>query len=173
MYQKPDQLRQGLPVSRVRSAPARANRNSVTQAQPYLIVKVTLLDTMFVDESNTVTVALQGLAISAAGTAALSWVALTNVVVSALLRQRTTDVESKPPPLTLSVKAGPPWLALDGEMEVTSTMDSTVEIFRSHTLRPCVAARSVFEAECKAKPSTATWGSPTFRVAQVTPTLVV
>ena len=95
------------------------------------------------------------------------------VVVSALLCQRTTDVESKTPPLTLSVKAGPPWLALDGEMEVTSTMDSMVEIFRSHTLRPCVAARNVFEAECKARPSTATRGSPTFRVAQLTPPLVV
>jgi len=72
-----------------------------------------------------------------------------------------------------AVKAGPPWLALDGEIEVISTMGSTVEIFRSHTLRPWVAARSVFEAECKARPSTATWGSPIFRVAQVTPPLVV
>jgi hypothetical protein len=30
-----------------------------------------------------------------------------------------------------------------------------------------VGARSMLEAECKARPSTATWGSPTFRVAQV------
>ena len=138
-----------------------------------MIVKVLPLETMFVDESNTVTAAFPGLAISAAGTAAVSWVALTNVVVSALLFQRTTDVESKLPPLTVRMKAGPPWVALDGEMEVISTMDSKVEIFRSHTLRPCVAERNVFEAECKAKPSTATRGSPAFRVAQLTPSLVV
>jgi hypothetical protein len=31
----------------------------------------------------------------------------------------------------------------------------------------------VFGAECKARPSTATWGSPTFRVAHLTPPLVV
>ncbi len=88
------------------------------------------------------TVAVPGLVISAAGTAALSWVVLTNLVVNALLCQRTTDVESKPPPLTVSVKAGPPWLALYGEMEVTSAIDNTVEIFRSHTLRPCEACMS-------------------------------
>ena len=98
-----------------------------------MIVKDTALETMFVDESKTVTEAFPGLAISEAGTIALSCVALTNVVVSALLFQRTTDVASKLPPFTVSVKPEPPCVSLEGKMEAMSTTGNTVETFKSHT----------------------------------------
>ena len=66
----------------------------------------------------TVTVAVPAVAISAAVIAAVSCVALTNVVVLAAPLNFTTDVDTKPVPLTVSVKAAPPAVALVGEREV-------------------------------------------------------
>ena len=67
----------------------------------------------------TVTVAVAAVAISAAVIAAVNCVALTNVVVLPALLNFTIDVETKPVPLTVSVKAAPPAVALVGETRVT------------------------------------------------------
>ena len=66
----------------------------------------------------TVTVAVPAVAISAAVIAAVNCVALTNVVVLAAPLNFTTDVDSKPVPFTVRVKAAPPAVALVGEREV-------------------------------------------------------
>ena len=74
-------------------------------------------------ESTTVTDAVPADAISAAGTAAVSWPALTKVVTRPLAFQVTCVVLVKPAPFTVRVKAGPPAVALCGEMLV---IDSAV-----------------------------------------------
>ena len=66
----------------------------------------------------TVTVAVPAVAISAAVIAAVNSVALTKVVVLAAPLNFTTDVDTMPIPLTVSVKAAPPAVALVGEREV-------------------------------------------------------
>ena len=66
----------------------------------------------------TVTVAVPAVAISAAVMAAVNCVALTNVVVLAAPLNFTTDVDTKPVPLTVSVKAAPPAVAPVGDREV-------------------------------------------------------
>jgi hypothetical protein len=65
----------------------------------------------------TVTFAVPAVAISAAVIAAVSWVALTNVVVLAAPLNFTTDVDTKPVPFTVRVKAAPPAVAVVGEIE--------------------------------------------------------
>jgi hypothetical protein len=69
----------------------------------------------------TVTVAEPAVTISAAVIAAVNCVALTNVVVLAAPLNFTTDVDTNPVPLTLTVrvKAAPPAVALVGESEVS------------------------------------------------------
>jgi len=67
----------------------------------------------------TVTVAVPAVAISAEAIAAVSCVALTNVVVLAAPLNFTADVDTKPVPFTVRVKAAPPAVALVGESEVT------------------------------------------------------
>ena len=67
----------------------------------------------------TVTVAAPAVAISAAVIAAVSCVALAKVVVLAAPLNFTTDVDTNPVPLTVSVKAAPPAVALVGEREVS------------------------------------------------------
>jgi hypothetical protein len=54
---------------------------------------------------------------SGAGTAAVSWVALTKEVGRALPFQLTTESNTKPEPLTVSVKAAPPAAAEVGDMD--------------------------------------------------------
>src|SRR6476620_3478731 len=66
----------------------------------------------------TVTEALPVAAMSAAGIAAVSWVALTKVVVRFAPFQLTTEPFTKLLPFTVSVKAGPPAAALLGESVV-------------------------------------------------------
>jgi hypothetical protein len=56
----------------------------------------------------TVTFTFPDVAISGAVIAAVTCVALTNVVVTAVPLKFTTDVETKPVPFTVSVKAVPP-----------------------------------------------------------------
>jgi hypothetical protein len=63
----------------------------------------------------TVTEAVPPLATSLAGMAAVSCVALTNVVVRSALFQRTFEPLTKPVPLTVSVKATAPGAALEGD----------------------------------------------------------
>ncbi len=67
----------------------------------------------------TVTVAVPAVVISAAVIAAVNCVAFTNVVVLAAPLNFTTDVDTKPVPFTVRVKAAPPAVALVGESEVT------------------------------------------------------
>ncbi len=62
--------------------------------------------------------AVPAVAIRAAGTAAVSWLALTNVVDSPEPFHRTADPETNPLPLTVSVKGGPPAVALAGIRDV-------------------------------------------------------
>ena len=64
---------------------------------------------------NTLTGIVAALARSAALIVALSWLALTNVVVLASPFQRTTDDLTKPLPFTLSVRPVLPETALAGE----------------------------------------------------------
>ena len=59
----------------------------------------------------TVTLAVPGTAIKAAGTVALSWPALTNVVASAVAPHFAVASETKLVPLIVRVKAGPPAVA--------------------------------------------------------------
>jgi hypothetical protein len=59
----------------------------------------------------TVTLAVPVVAIRLAGTAAVTWVALTNVVVSAVEFHFTVAPEAKLVPFTVSVKAAPPAVA--------------------------------------------------------------
>ena len=82
-----------------------------------VIVKVRALETA-PPGFCTVTEALPAAAISAAVIAAVSWVALTKVVVRFAPFQRTTEPLTKLLPFTVSVKAGPPAAALLGESEV-------------------------------------------------------
>jgi hypothetical protein len=67
----------------------------------------------------TVTVAVPAVAMSAAVIAAVSCVALTNVVVLAAPLNFTTDADTKPVPFTVRVKAAPPAVALVGAREVS------------------------------------------------------
>src|SRR5580692_1916326 len=67
----------------------------------------------------TVTGAVPAVAISAAVMAAANCVALTNVVVLVAPLNFTSDVDTKPVPFTVRVKAAPPAVALVGEREVS------------------------------------------------------
>ena len=67
----------------------------------------------------TVTVAVPAVAMSAAVIAAVNFVVLTNVVVLAAPLNFTTDVDTKPVPFTVRVKAAPPAVALVGERDVS------------------------------------------------------
>src|SRR5207245_660233 len=63
---------------------------------------------------NTVTVGVPATAMSAAGMAAVSWVAEANVVARAAPFHRTTDPVMKFVPVTVSVNPGPPAVAVAG-----------------------------------------------------------
>src|SRR3970282_294777 len=63
---------------------------------------------------NTVTWAVPAGTRSLSGMLAVSWVARTNVVVRLTPFQLTVEPETKPLPVTVSVKAGPPCKALVG-----------------------------------------------------------
>lgn len=68
----------------------------------------------------TETVAVPAVAMSAAAIAAVSCVALTNVVTLEEPLNLTTDPVTKPVPFIVRVKAAPPAVALVGEIEVPS-----------------------------------------------------
>src|SRR5262245_12201714 len=67
---------------------------------------------------TTVTWGVPTLATSAAVIAAVSWVVLPKVVVLELPFQRTDEFATSPVPLTVSVKAGPPAVAPEGNSAV-------------------------------------------------------
>src|SRR5579864_8502249 len=67
----------------------------------------------------TATFTVPAVAISAAAIAAVTWVALTNVVVLAAPLNFTTAPETKPVPVTVGVKAAPPAFALGGAIEIS------------------------------------------------------
>ena len=67
---------------------------------------------------NTVTWDVPAAAISAAGIAAVSWVALTTVVVRLAPFQRTVEPTTKFEPLTVRLKPAPPVVALAGASAV-------------------------------------------------------
>jgi hypothetical protein len=58
--------------------------------------------------------AVPAVAIKLAATVAVTWLALTNVVGSAVPFHWTAALEAKPPPFTVIVKLGPPAVADDG-----------------------------------------------------------
>ena len=109
----------------VKAAPAcrgggRGDQKSALGAEAALIVNDTVADVPPPGAGLvTVTVAVPAVAISAAEIAAVSCVALTNVVVLAAPLNFTTDVDTKPVPFTVRVKAAPPAVALVGEREVS------------------------------------------------------
>jgi len=67
---------------------------------------------------ETMTWAVPGAAIKLAGTAACSWVTLTNAVGIATPLKKTTEFEAKSRPVTMRVNCTPPAVALLGEREV-------------------------------------------------------
>ena len=81
------------------------------------VVKVRALDTA-PSGFSTVTEAVPAAAMSVAGIAAVSWVALTKVVVRLVPFQRTVAPLTKLLPFTVSVKPPPPAVALLGEREL-------------------------------------------------------
>jgi hypothetical protein len=79
---------------------------------PLLIVNVDALDVT--PAFTTETLAVPAVAIRLAGTAAVNCVALTNVVVNAVMFQYTAELETNPVPVTVSENAAPPAAADDG-----------------------------------------------------------
>ena len=69
-------------------------------------------------EVVTVTAGVPAEAMSVAGIAAVSWVAETRVVVRADPAKLTTEVETKPVPLTVKVNPGSPAVFVSGERVV-------------------------------------------------------
>ena len=106
-------------VNAAEPAIAVAGDNEVTVGTALLIVNDTAFDVPPGAGFVTVTVAVPAAAISAAVIAAVSWVALTNVVVLAAPLNFTTDVDTNPVPFTVNVNAAPPAVALVGEIEVS------------------------------------------------------
>src|SRR4030095_9495748 len=91
-----------------------------TEHDAVLIVKVSALEVP-PPGFTTVTCAVPAALMSPAGIAAVSWVALTNVVVRAAPFHCTTEPETKLLPFTVSVNARPPAVALFGESEVSAS----------------------------------------------------
>jgi hypothetical protein len=103
----------------VKAAPpavAEAGETVVTVGIPALMVKDAVAEVP--PEFVTVTLAVPTLAMSLAGTAAVSCVVLTYVVVSAVPFQLSVAPETKFVPVTVSVKAAPPAVAVVGESVV-------------------------------------------------------
>lgn len=106
-------------VNAVEPATALEGKREVSVGTGLLIVNDTAFDVPLGAGLVTATVAVPAVAISAAVMAAVSCVALTKVLVLAAPLNFTTDVDTNPVPLTVSVKAAPPAVALVGEMDVS------------------------------------------------------
>jgi hypothetical protein len=96
---------------------------------------------------TTVTSAVPGVRMSAAEMEAVSFVLLENVVLRADPFQSTTEPKTKFDPCTVSVKAGPPAVALLGEIElIAGTGFLMVNVMGSDVPPPGVAFTTVTEA---------------------------
>jgi hypothetical protein len=96
---------------------------------------------------TTVTVDEPGVAMSAAGTVAVSLVAFTNVVTSAVPFQSITEVLTKFVPVAVSVNVAPPGLAKAGLSEATVGRGlSIVNVTEDDVPPPGVALKTVREA---------------------------
>ena len=82
------------------------------------IESVTAVDVAPAQGFATVIDAVPAVAIRDAGTAAVSWVEETNVVVSAVPFQFTVEVETKFVPFTVNVNCGPPGVTQAGLSEL-------------------------------------------------------
>jgi len=82
------------------------------------IESVTAVDVAPAQGFATVIDAVPAVAIRDAGTAAVSWVEETNVVVSAVPFQFTVEVETKLVPFTVNVNCGPPGVTQVGLSEL-------------------------------------------------------
>jgi hypothetical protein len=92
----------------------------------------------------TVTYAVPAVAISEAGIAAVAWVEETTVVVRSAPFHRTFEVETKPVPVTVRVKAGPPAVAEAGKtVLMTTTGLLTVKVFPDEVPPPGVGLKTV------------------------------
>ena len=116
-FTKPAPL--SVSVNAAEPATAVEGDNELTVGTGLLIVNDAALDVPPRDGLVTVTLAVPAVAISAAVIAAVSCVALANVVVLAAPLNFTTEVDRKPVPYTVREKAAPPAVALVGESEVT------------------------------------------------------
>ncbi len=83
-----------------------------------VIESVTAVDVAPAQGFATVIDAVPAVAIRDAGTAAVSWVEETNVVVSAVPFQFTVEVETKFVPFTVNVNCGPPGVTQVGLSEL-------------------------------------------------------
>jgi hypothetical protein len=108
-----------ISVNAAESATAPEGEIELSVGTGLLIVNDTAFDTPLGAGFVTVTVAVPAVAISAAVIAAVNFVVLTNVVVLVAPLNFTTDVDTKPVPFTVRVKAAPPAVALVGEREVS------------------------------------------------------
>ena len=96
---------------------------------------------------TTVTEAAPGVPMSAAEMEAASFVLLENVVVRGAPFQSTTEPETKFEPFTASVKAGPPAVALMGEIEpIAGTGLLAVNVIAFDVPPPGAAFTTVTEA---------------------------
>ena len=84
----------------------------------------------------TVTFAVPAVAMSAAVIAAVSWVELINVVALETPLNFTTDIDMKPAPFTVNVKAAPPVVALGGTIEISVGWVSDREHLRADVPPP-------------------------------------
>ena len=100
-------------------AGAADEESDVTMGTPLVTENVTAAEVPPPGEGlNTVTETLPTLATSEDGMDAVNWVALTKFVARLAPFQRTTELEMKEEPFTVSVNAPSPALALVGEMDV-------------------------------------------------------
>ena len=76
-----------------------------------------------------VTETVPGVAMSEAETGAVSWLALTNVVVSWVVFHRMIAPETKPVPLAVIVKPPPPAVAVWGLRKLSAEEDVWIERF--------------------------------------------
>jgi len=119
---------------------------------------------------TTVMDAVPAVAMSAAGTVAVSCVEETNVVVSEVAPQRTVEVETKLVPVTVKVNCGPPAIAQVGLIEVIVGTALLIVNVCAFDVPPPGAG---FTTVTLAVPAAATFAAGTMAVSCVAETKVV
>ena len=117
-----------------------------------VIAKVTALEAV-PDGLVNVIFADPGCAVSVAGTAAVTSVPLTNVVVSGVLFNATTAPETKPVPLTVRVNAAPPATTDAGEILVITGPDAAMVNVSAFETRLPLLTVTVAEPVCAIRPA--------------------